>query len=102
MYYVTMYITYCILFNIFENYFVLLRCDISSFSFIIRFYLQRLFSDILQITFLRAFLAVPTEEERLSAMIADTFVDFTLQISTLSIALKNARLEVLLKPIGIG
>lgn len=61
-----------------------------------------IFSDILQTTFLRAFLAVPTEEERLPAMIADTFVDFTLQISTLSIALKNARLEVLLKPIGIG
>lgn len=42
------------------------------------------------------------EEERLPAMIADTFVDLALQISALSIALKNARLEVLLEPIGIG
>lgn len=53
-------------------------------------------------TNLRAFLAMPAKEERLPAMIADALMDLTFQISALPVALENARLEILLEPIGIG
>lgn len=49
-----------------------------------------------------AFLAMPAKEERLPAMIADALMDLTFQISALPVALENARLEILLEPIGIG
>jgi len=45
---------------------------------------------------------VAAEEERLSAMIADALVYLALQVPALPVALEDARLKVLLEPVGVG